>query len=270
MAKIEKTAVAEVDESKQLPISADFASELAADSGQGFEGVKATDVAIPYYSILQALSPQVKRGPQNIDGAREGDIFNTVTNEVIPGEKGVIIIPCAFVKSYVEWVPRDSGGGFVKQHSDAAILNQCTPDKDGRPTLPNGNHIVDTAYHYVLRVFDDGRFERALIAMTSTQMKKSRRWLAQQMNLQVNMGGKVITPPPYSHTYHVTSVGEDKDSYSWFGWNINNPKLVEDIELYRIAKKFAQDIVAGQVEVAPPPSDAGEAPSAPGANHEHF
>lgn len=252
-----------------LALSEDLAAEMIEDTGTGFDGVSAQDIAIPYYSILQALSPQVKRGPGRIENAQEGDIFNTVSQEIISGEKGVIIIPCAFNKRWVEWVPRDAGGGFVASHPDDSILQKCTPDKDGRPALPNGNNIVDTAYHYVLRVFDDGRFERALIAMTSTQMKKSRRWLAQQMNLQVSVNGKMITPPPYSHSYHFTTVGEEKNSNSWFGWKIGSPAMITDASLYRTAKQFAVDVNKGLVDVTPPPTDEGEVPVAK-ADHEEF
>lgn len=256
---------------KAVPLPVAFAEELAKDAGIGFEGVTAADVAVPYYSVLQALSPQVKKGPAQISGAQEGDIFNTVTQEVIKGESGIIVIPCAFKKMWVEWKPRDSGGGLVKQYeSEADAPKLVGEDKNGRPITVEGNHITDTAYHYVIRVFDDGRFERAIISMASTQLKKSRRWLAQQMNLQLDVGGRKINPPPYSHTYHLTTVHEEKDSYSWFGWNIMNPQVLGSQELYGIAKKFAQDVTKGLVKTAPPPEEVGPAGTPAGADHEVF
>lgn len=243
-------------------ITAEMAELLGQDAGTGFANVTAKDIAIPYYGILQALSPQVKRGPAQIEGAKEGDIFNTVTMEVIPGDTGIFMIPCAFEKMWVEWKPRDEGGGLVKQHKTDEILKTCKPNDKGRMATPEGTEIVDTAYHYVLRVWEDNRFERAIISMTSTQLKKSRRWLAQQMNLQVPVNGKMINPPPFSHMYHVTTQHEEKDNFSWFGWNIAaGPRMVSNLELYRIAKKFAQDVMAGVVEVAPPPPPDDGAPA---------
>ena len=238
-----------------LPIPAEFLEELAADAGQGFDNVTAADVAIPYYGILQSLSPQVARGPKQIVGARDGDIFNNVSQEVIKGDEGIIAIPCFFQKWWVEWTPRESGGGFVGQYPDDGILAKTTKDAKDNNVLPNGNHIVETAYHFILRVKQNNTFERAIIGMTSTQLKMSRRWLAQQMGLQIRVGQKIISPPPYSHMYPLKTALQQKDSFVWSGWDIGNAKIIEDADLYRAAKHFAQDIAANQVKVTPPPQD---------------
>lgn len=253
-----EVAVKEVTETSLM--TSDMASMLSEDAGTGFEGVTSKDVAIPYYGVLQALSPQVKRGPTHVEGAREGDIINTVTQEIIPGETGIFVIPCAFVKMWVEWTPREKGGGFVKQHRSDEILKNCKPNPtNGRPQTPDGTDIVDTAYHYILRVKEDESFERALISMTSTQLKKSRRWMAQMMNLQIRVGEKMINPPPYSHMYRLTAIHEQKDEFSWFGWQINTPPIIlENMDLYKTAKKFGHDVLAGLVETAPPPAEGLE------------
>lgn len=260
MAKEKEAAIENGNElvkaENSLPISADFLSELQEDGGKGFEGVKASDVAIPYYGILQAMSPQVKRGPQQIVGAEEGDIFNTVTQEVIKSDVGIVSVPCVFQKAYVEWKPRDGGGGFVKQHPDELILNSTEKDQKGNNVLPNGNHIVETAYHYIIRIKEDGTIERAIISMTSTQLRSSRRWLAQQMGLQLNVGGKIFNPPPFSHSYLMKTVLQQKDQYVWSGWDIGHAQLLREKYVYDIAKKFASDIQGGLVKVAPPPSDS--------------
>lgn len=255
-----KTAVTKQEEQPTaVAIPDDVLSQFGQDAGVGFENVTSKDLAIPFYGVLQALSPQVKRGPQNIEGAREGDILNTVTQEVVPGDVGIIIVPCAFQKMWVEWVPRDDGGGFVAQHPTDAILKDTSPNpKSGRPMRPNGNDIVETAYHYIVRVMDGERFERAIISMTSTQLKKSRRWMAQQMNLQVKVGDRMINPPPYSHMYHLKTMHEEKDSYSWFGWQVlTPPDPLKSLELYTLCKKFAQDVMEGAVKVMPPVEEFG-------------
>jgi hypothetical protein len=179
-------------------------------------------------------------------------IINTVTGQLM---KEVRVIPCAFKKSYVEWTPREAGGGLVKEHMDEKILEKTKKNERNQDVLPNGNLIVTTAYHYVL-VLSDGGFERALIAMSSTQLKKSRRWLGQMMSLQIKVGDKSFTPPPFSHSYHVGTGMETKDANSWYGWLINDPKLVQDRNVYEAAKKFGADVNAGLVKVAEPPADA--------------
>lgn len=262
--KEETTDVVEI--TKALPISNSFLEELQEDSGIGFEGVSSSDVAIPYYGVLQAMSPQIKRGPQQIVGAKEGDIFNTVTQEVISSDVGIIVIPCVFQKSWVEWTPRESGGGFIQQFPDDSIMAKTKKDEKSNNVLPNGNHIVETAYHYVIRVKDDGCIERAIISMTSTQLRNSRRWMAVQMGLQIHVGnGKMINPPPFSHTYLMKTKLEQKDQWVWSGWDIGQPVLITSQDLYNTAKKFANDIKAGLVKVAPPPTDEAPAPQEPNA-----
>jgi hypothetical protein len=233
-----------------------FADDMMADAGLGFENVSANDVAIPYLKVLQALSPEL-RGVTKVAGAEEGLIINTVTGVLM---KEVRVIPCAFKKSYVEWTPREAGGGLVKEYMDEKILEKSKKNERNQDILPNGNLIVTTAYHYVL-VLADGGFERALIAMSSTQLKKSRRWLGQMMALQVKAGDKTFTPPPFSHSYHLGTGMETKDANSWYGWLINDPSMVQDKGVYEAAKKFGADVTAGLVKVAEPPAEgvpAGE------------
>jgi hypothetical protein len=90
------------------------------------------------------------------------------------------------------------------------------------------------------------------MAMSSTQLKKSRRWLGQMMALQIKVGDKTFTPPPFSHSYHVTTGMETKDTNSWYGWIINDPKLVDDKMIYESAKKFGHDVIQGLVKVSTP------------------
>lgn len=224
-----------------------FAEDMLSDANLGFENVTSRDVAIPYLKILQALSPEL-RGATKVAGAEEGLVMNTVTSQFM---REFRVVPCAFKKSYVEWTPREAGGGLVMEHADESILTKCKKNERSQDILPNGNLIVTTAYHYVLLLSDAG-FERAVMAMSSTQLKKSRRWLGQMMALQVKVGDKSFTPPPFSHSYHVTTGMETKDTNSWYGWIINDPKLVDDKMIYETAKKFGQDVGQGLVKVSTP------------------
>jgi len=255
-AKEETTEVAE--SKKQLPVATSMMDAIAEDSGQGFEGVTSQDVAVPYYGILQSLSPQVARGPKQIKGASDGDIFNNMSQEVIKGDEGIRVIPCYFQRCYVEWTPRESGGGFVQQHDDDGIMANTTKDDKGNNVLPNGNFVVETAYHYVIRVKENGGMERAIMSMSSTQMKSSRRWVAQQMSLQIRVNGKMVNPPPYSHIYDVKTRLNTKDNFVWSGWDIDNPSMLEDIEVYQAAKQFAHDICDNVIKVAPPEGEEAD------------
>lgn len=238
----------------------------------GFETMNADDLAIPFISILQALSPQL-RGATKIKGAVEGMFINTVNNELYDGSEGIRLIPCAYQKAWVEWVPRDAGGGFVRQYLTDDILNECTKDDKGRDTLQSGNHIVTTAYHFCLLMKEDGSFERVVVSLTSTQLKKSRRWNSLQQSLTIDLpNGRKIPAPMWSHIYTATSAEESKDTYTWSGWEIGSPVLIDDGDLYMAAKKFHDDVVGGMVKTVTPPE--AEAPVSVDATNdpepEHF
>ena len=245
-------------------------ADMMADMGMGFEGMSAKDVAIPFVSILQGLSPQVKRGPNNIEGAREGDIFNTVSQEVIKGEDGIVVVPCAYQKKWVEWKTRESGGGFIQQHDTEEILKQTTKNERGQDVLPNGNLIVTTAYHYVVVVTPEG-FYKAVISMTSTNLKKSRRWNAQMGSIQVTQGDRRFNPPSFSHSYVLKTVMETKDANSWFTWDIQSPTLIAfaQPDIYKAAKKFCSDVNGGLVK-APEPAQAEDQAAPVTGESAHF
>ena len=144
-----KTEVATV--SNSLPATMD-ASMLAADAGIGRESMSITDMALPYLLILQSLSPQVKKSsPQRVDGAEEGDIFNTVTQELFASEDGINVIPCAFQKAWVEWAPRDSGGGWIASHSSDQILNHCNRNEQGFDVRKDNGNIIVPTFNYAGR-----------------------------------------------------------------------------------------------------------------------
>lgn len=236
----------------QALVNPEYTEMMLADSQEhsGFENMTSDDMSIPFLVILQALSPQV-RGSTKIQGAEEGNFFNTVTNEIFKGD--IMLIPCAYQKAFVEWVPRNQGGGFITQHFDSNIFSQTKRDPDTHAdVLPNGNHIVTTAYHYCLLVKEGGAADRVVISFTSTQLKKSRRWNSQMINLKVEIGGKYITPPMYSHMYKVSSQPEDNDKGEWSGWVIGAPTMIKDPALYQDAKAFHQAVVGGLVKTQEP------------------
>lgn len=231
---------------------------MEQDAGAGLENIRPEDMAIPFIVILQALSPQVKRGEQQIEDAKEGDIYNTVTGGVFAGSEGVIFIPVAFKKAIVEWRPREEGGGFIAQHDDREIMEGATKDEDsGKLVTENGNVLVDTAYHYGLLVDPvTGDYENAVIAMTSTQLKKSRKWnsLMSSIKMTKSDGVTKFTPPIFSQMYRLTTVPEENAVGSWSGWDIEHIGPVASLDIYQAAKLFAENINKGLIKIAPPQS----------------
>ena len=230
--------------------------DFAVDAGAGLENVTQEDLIIPRLKLVQALSPQVqKHDGAYIEGISVGDIFNTVSNEFWSGEKGITVVPVAYKRVFLEWGP-ERGGGLIATYDDPAILQQCTKNERYQDILPNGNQIQTTANHYVIHITDTG-YNPVMLAMTGTQLKKSKRWNSMMASLKIKgADGRLFTPATFSHKYKLTAVPESNDSGSWFGWNVTNLGVLEDkeVDIYTSAKEFGSTVNAltytSQEEVA--------------------
>jgi hypothetical protein len=66
-------------------------------------------------------------------------IYNTVANEAYDGEKGILLVPCYYNRRYVEWKPREAGGGYVGSYgADDPIINTTYRDQRGNAGRQDG------------------------------------------------------------------------------------------------------------------------------------
>jgi hypothetical protein len=207
---------------------ADASSSFEEFAGSGLENVGADDLLVPRLGILQALSPQLKKQKSEfIEGAEEGDICDLGTGDIY--KDGIWFLPVFYRKEYLEWAPRDSGKGLVNIHSDPAILDQTTRDDRRRAVLPNGNYIADTAQFYGLNLSDGRRM--SYIPMTSTQLKKARRWNTLAMGEKLRRAdGSEFTAPLWYRTYKLTTAPESNNDGDWYGWVINRDLSLPEID----------------------------------------
>ena len=80
---------------------------FAADAGAGVSDLGSEDLAIPFLKVLQKMSDEL----DDLDDAKAGDIYNTVTKDVVKGKEGVTVVNCAYTLQYIEWEPRGTGTG---------------------------------------------------------------------------------------------------------------------------------------------------------------
>ncbi len=253
-----KAAEVEVKE-ENLPVVNHM--DFESDAGMGFENADSDAYSIPYLIVLQSNSPQVDEDDGRfIEGAKAGLILNTVTNELF---EELSLVPVEYSRRMVEWVPRDAGGGFRGSFdpSDPKICD-IERNEDGKFMLENGNFLNDTRYHFVLVDKGESQTEPAVIALTSTQIKKSRNWMYAMNNIKFkNKEGKIFTPPSFSHRYKVTSIPESNDKGNWKGWKFTMDGVLgkDDTYLYQSAKLFLEEIKKGAAEIMAPPAEASAA-----------
>jgi len=220
----------------------------------GMEDVRTEDLSIPFLRILAQLSPQVnKRDGAYVEGAEAGMIYNTVSNEVYGGEDGIEVIPCYYSRRYVEWKPREKGGGYVNSYdADDPIVKKAYRDDRGNDVLPNGNLLTNTAQFFVLLLHPENGPQRCLVTMSSTQLKKARNWLTQMQSLQAKGKNGMYTLPMMSQKYALGTSEQRNDKGSWFGWDVwRVGPLDMDVEshLFEMALAFAKSVKAGEVKV---------------------
>ena len=242
-----KQSVAKKEENEVAAIvSDDF---FAADAGVGVNDLGSEDLAIPFLKILQKMSDELDA----LEDAKAGDIYNTVTKEVVKGKKGVRVINCAYNLQYIEWEPRGSGTGAPHAiYSAGDKIPETERGEDNKDYVVDGSgrYLERTAQHYVLIVDDDGLTQQALLPMKSTQFKKSKQWNSAMRALKMkDSKGVLFTPPRFSHIWRLHTLPEENKNGSWNGWQISKEAQIEDPALYAEAKLFAESIQAGKVNV---------------------
>ena len=251
----------EVATKKNAELSTDLMDDILEFAGEG-AAFGADEMQIPFIRALQALSPQLnKKKPEYIDGAEQGDLFNTVTGQVWKGEEGVTIIPCYQVTKYLEFTPRDMGGGFRGEISPTNPVLQQTTRQGSKELLPTGNELVKSDQHYCLVLDGEGSFQPAVIDMKSTQLKVSRRWKTQiaMQKIKHPKTGAMITPPLFATQWKFTTVEESNDQGSWFNFSIEKIGLIENRDLMLEAKAFRDSVAAGEAKAV---SEEGSSTSA--------
>ncbi len=218
--------------------------------GTGLEDTDSGDYAIPFVRVLQSGSPQLKKNhAKYIEGASQGMLFNTVSNAVYDGDEGILVIPCAYTKKYIEWVPRDAGGGIVNSEHTVDILKSATQNEKKKYLLANGNEVQETAQYFAIIVNNEEEPEEALLSFTSSQLSFSRRWNSMLKTSRVkNSAGDMVLAPMFANVYRIKTVEQSNDLGSWYGFTVEKEKPTP-IELARLARDFMTAARSGNVQV---------------------
>ena len=228
---------------QNLPALSDDA--LLSDASNGLENVGAEDVAIPFLKIAQALSPELKKHDTMnfIEGLEEGDLFNSLDGTFYSGKQGVVVVPVAYRRTYLEWRPNRDGLEAV--HDSSEILSQTTKGDRGQLLLENGNSIAPTGNHYIFILNEDGSYNPAQLSLAGSQLKKSKKWNAMMAGIKIrSLKGEVFTPATYSHKYQLTTGLETYDGNSWFGVDFSLLGRLDndELSLYSEARNFAKSV----------------------------
>lgn len=229
--------------------------DYGQDAGAGFEGTSGKDLSVPFISILQSNSPQVEN--KDPAGAESGMLFNTVTRELISGEKGIVFLPVHKELAYVEWVPRSKGGGFVGLHdpnSDTVkAIVKANGGKLGKLKIGE-NELIETVYVYGLILDDDGLETKGfgVISFTSTKIKPQKDWFTAMYLLK----GK---PPLFANRAVIRTIKQKNEHGTFYNFRIDPLKktwldsLINPLEegaLLAEAREFRDLVISGMARAA--------------------
>jgi hypothetical protein len=242
-------------------VPAHLANDLDKHAGRGTSQAQ-EDNLVPLVYILQAQSPQLnRRNPAFIEGSEPGGIWlRNAADPVVPGEKGIIFQPCHFHKDWVEWIPRDKGGGFVARHADIPNDARRTEDPQNpsrvRFVRPNGNEVIETRYHVGLVHRGDDRMPY-VIPLTSSGHTVSRTWM-QLMNTFRTPGGKIA--PSFARLYRLTTAERTNAAGTWFTWKVDDLGWVPTGEDFKAGAALADAAEAGTKGIGDPDANLREDP----------
>jgi len=269
------------EEEKKLPQATGTALAVVdideEDRGAGMKNISNDERKVPFIRILQSNSPELEEGgARYLPNAKAGMFFNTSSKQCY---SKLIIIPCARDQKYIEYTPREIGGGFVAVHKpdDELILmlrskqgkfgklarDVTKRDKDGKAL--DGTEIVQSFELYCICIDPEtGTMFRAIVSFQSTQISKYTSFIDRYDSIQYQTpDGQTVKPPLWAHRWLMTTGNEKNKKGSFKGFVIGlaekNPDgsdaapiksfIKKSDPLYAMGKEFNKFVEEGKAEV---------------------
>ncbi len=180
-------------------------------AGMGMENVGVIDTAIPFLGIIQKDSPQLESDhAKYIKGCEVGQLFNTVTNEIIGDGTEVFYVACCKERTYVEWIPFKDGGGYCGQHEPNSELVrtalEAAEDKP-KPTTDDGHELAETFSVFGLLLESATSIESVMPLVVAFASSKIKVYKKQMMTRLATIKGD---PPMFAFRFRITVV-DDKN-----------------------------------------------------------
>jgi hypothetical protein len=200
-------------------------SFIPTGSVEGTEVITKDDMQLPRLALAQAMSPQLKdTDPKFIADLRVGHLFNSLTGQNFGKGPVEFVILRADRPRYIEFVPRDEGGG---------IKDPNVPANDPRTQFgPAGEPPIATKFYdfiVLMLPFNESNPMDSVIGISfkGTQLKVAR-----------NLNGliKMKNAPLYSCRYTVTSCDEKNALGEFKNFVVKQAGFIEDENLYHLVK----------------------------------
>lgn len=232
-------------------VKSDVPDYIKQGGGRGNEHVDMSDMVIPRIEVAQALSKCLKESDAGyIEGAKQGDLYNTVTRENY--KQAVKVVPVLFKKEWLAWREQDLGGGFAGAYPSAAECQQRINQEE----KPEEWEATETAQQLVLVVKEDGSTEEAVVSMNKTKLKVSKNW-----NSMIRLNGNDRFSRMYvlHSTDETNSANKDYKNFGVFNGGFPPP------DVYKRAEALYDAVMSGTRKMNIDRSDVeGDGEATPG------
>lgn len=242
------------------------ALDFGEHAGEGKKNMTSADQAIPFLSVLQALSKVISDPTKKIKGAEAGMIMDSVSKQLYDGEEGVIFVPCNTARVFVEWQGEPGSGTVVGRFGPSDPVVKAAEKKFSFNKLqtPRGNRLVETFYVIGMVLPSSDALVPsgfAVVSFTSTKIKPYKESIGVLRTLPGNA-------PLYAFKLRLRTKAETRPkgtSYNLVimpdGYEGNvfkdgvmagliKPDSEQAASIYKLAKQLAQDFDNGAANIA--------------------
>jgi len=250
---------------EQLPATLTPEEERLVKLAQKNTKFEQSELIIPRLKILQPLNPEVQEGnSQYVEGAKPGMFYNTSSGKLTPGQEGMTIVVVGHQRQTLQWIPRDSGGGLVKNWgSDEGWKALCESNQRElfNPVTKEG-HTIDKQRSFL--IFDvnttTGEVDPSFFNFKSTATRVANQLSTMLSQTKTRLSdGRIITPPFYHYTYKVTLEKLTNMKGTWWspkivkntgskGEHITTQSLINGNEIYEQAILFQEHFMEGEIK----------------------
>jgi hypothetical protein len=215
--KSKSTALARSGGGGSAPSQAAIAAAKKSGGGGGLSQ-KMEDNLVPLLVVLTTTSPQVvKKDPKYVEDAEAGDIWlRNDPNPIVKGSEGVPVQFCGQYSEWVEWIPRESGGGIagrypIDKKPKEAVQDDENPNKWylGENDLIDTRNVILNVYHNGLDAPPDGY----VMPLKSTGHGVAKGWMT-NMNKK-KFPGTNLTPDGWHCIYLMKSQTKTNKKGTW-------------------------------------------------------
>jgi hypothetical protein len=229
IAKQEEKLVAQLDEVDNL---------AQQDAGKG-TSQKPDDKFYPLLTVLQGLSPQCDEDNSGyMEGAKPGTIWlKNFDPSLVDGKEGITVQPVKLYTEWVQWIPRDRGGGMVGRSLVRPSGARCTDPATNKWTL-GGNDLRETRMWVVNLVHNDQLFA-FVIPCASTLNTFAKQWNT-VIDQQFEPNG--TKSAAWRHLWKLTTRQRSNTKGKWYVLSFEHVKKVTDKEMYLSGRHLCESV----------------------------